>query len=397
MRSLREQLAWYRAEQYLARYNPYGIAVTGTYGRTLTSEAIFSALKAHRHVRKGYVVEHSIDIPEGILGAQGHAEHRSILRMLTQSKMREITQFEPDTSIADVPLLVPGFAPWALSRILPRMLVMTHVGLEHADLFMNKDMVVHEYGAVAGTLAKDAVIVLNADDKELRTLSETMQHPVLSYGIHPKADVRITRAVRADGGKGLFLEIALHGKHQEIFLPNLFAAQHVSAIAAGVAAAHGMGISLQDAIQGLQKVQPPNGTLSRMHTKRGWTILDDSYDTCPEQLESSLKSFSTLACSGRKIAVVGDMDNLSSFAIESHEAAGKQAATSAPIVVFVGDMMRQAQDAVLKSGMKADTHHFTYSTDAATWLPENVREGDMVFVSGGKSMKMGKIIKALTR
>ncbi len=395
MRSFVERIAWYRAEQYLARYMPYGIAVAGTYGRTLAVDAITNAVRSHRHVRSGYRVEHGIDIPEGILGAKGHREHQGIFRMLTTSKMREITHFEPDTIITQIPLFAPSAAPWAVSRMLPQMLVLTHVGLEHLDLFMNKDMVTHEYGILANTLTKDGVVVLNADDEELRQLGGTLHHPVITYGVNSRADVRITRAVRAEGGKGLVLEVSLHGMHQEIFLPNLFAKQHISAVAAAIAVAHGMGISLKDAAQGLRLMKPPQGELSQEEGKNHSVIIDDSYNTCPEQLDSSLKTFSTMSCAGRKMLVLGDMDTLASFAIEKHEETGRHASEVAPITIFVGDMMRHAQNAALQSGAKIDTHHFHTSKEAASWLPEHVREGDMVFVSGGKSMQMRKVVASL--
>lgn len=395
MKSFPERIAWYRAEQYLLRYNPYVIAVAGTYGRTMALDAIRHAIQSHRHVRASVIARHTIDIPEGILGAKGHKEHRGILHMLVQSKMREITQFEPDTIVCDIPLFTPHAAPDALSRILPRMLVLTHVGLERVDLFVNKDMIAHEYLVLANTLQADGVVILNADDKELRGIQENIQRPVITYGVHPSADVRVARATRNEGGKGLFLEVVVHAVHYEVFLPHLFAKQHVSAIAAGIAAAHGMGIPVKDAIQGLGQISPQEGLLSRTQGVHNCLVIDDSNDTCPEQLESSLKTVATLTCSGRKIIVLGDMEGLGSYAIETHEEAGRQASAIAPIIVFVGDHMRRAQEAVLKSGNRIDTHHFWTSADAAKWVSEHVRENDVVFVSGGNHMEMKKIVKAL--
>jgi UDP-N-acetylmuramyl pentapeptide synthase len=89
------------------------------------------------------------------------------------------------------------------------------------------------------------------------------------------------------------------------------------------------------------------------------------------------------------------MDNLASLAISCHEQAGKQVSEIAPMIIFVGDLMRHAQEAVLKSVQKIDTHHFESSSEASTWLFEYIRESDMVFVSGGKSMKMGKVVKKM--
>ncbi|MDA1169002.1 MAG: Mur ligase family protein [bacterium] len=395
MMSLFERIAWYRAEQYLARYKQYGIAVAGSFGREIALDAIFSALKFHRHVRKGYAVEHSIDIPEGILGIKKRGKYRGIMRFLMRSKIQELTQFEPDTIITQLPLIQPGLAPWVASRVLPRMLVFTHTGLERIDLFVSKEMILHEYLALANTLQRDAVVVLNSDDKSLRTIQEKIDRPVITYGIHPKADIRISRAVRSENNMGLFLEVVVHGVHEELFLPNLFAAQHVNAVAAAIAAAHGLGVSVKDAIHGLRTMQPPYGNLSRISGINGSSIIDDSINTCPEQLASSLKSFATLQCTGKKIIVLGDMDNLASLGISCHEDAGKQASEIAPMIIFIGDIMRHAQDAALKSGNNVDTHHFETSTEAAAWLPEYIREGDMVFISGGKSMSMGKIVKQL--
>ena len=310
--------------------------------------------------------------------------------------MRELTQFEPDTIITQLPLVIPPHtAPWALSRLLPRMLVLTNIGLEHIDLFVNKDRIAHEYLVLANSLHGDGLVVANADDEYLRELCEYMHRPVITYGVHPKADVRISRAARAKDATGLFLEIVVHGTHHELFLPHLFAKQHVSAVAAGIAAAHGMGVGMQDAIQGLHTMKPHRSALSHGVGASGVQIIDDSYNTCPEQLESSVKSFATLSCAGKKILVLGDMDLLATFGPEKHEAVAKQAVAIAQLTLFVGPMMRRGQDSALAAGTQNDTHHFVSSEEAAAWLVEHVQKDDLVFVSGGKSMDMGKVVKRL--
>jgi len=368
--------------------------VAGKYGREITSDAIFHALKSHRHVSVSAPMQHSIDIPAGILGIRNHKEHRGILRLLTKSKMRELTQFEPDTLITQLPLITPGFATPIIHKILPRMLVLTHVGLERMDLFITKETIGHEYLSLANTLQQDAVVVLNEDDESLRNIRGQIERPVITYGVHPKADVRIARAERSQKNNGLFLEVIVHGKHEEIFLPKMFAKQHVQAVAGAIAVAHGLGIPVQDAMHGLRALKPMRGILSRVSGMNGSIVVDDSLRTCPEQLQSSLKSFATLTASGRKIIVLGDMDGLGVQAIRSHKEAGIQS-TSANMIIFVGDMMRHAQEAVLQTGQKIDTHHFSTSSEAGAWLPEYIREGDMVFVSGGNSMNMGKVVKQL--
>jgi UDP-N-acetylmuramyl pentapeptide synthase len=395
MMTFRERIAWFRAQQYLARYRPYTIAVTGSYGREIAARAIAYALKSHRHVRNTDSIEHSIDIPGGILGAQSHKEHGGIMQLLTASKMRELRQLEPDTVITQVPLLTPKFAPWALHCLLPRMLVLTHIGREHIDQFGSYDMVLHEYAVLANSLQKDAVVILNCDDPALREIQDMIARPVITYGVNSSADLYMKRAVRQQEGLGM--EVVLHGVHQELFLPYMFARSHVYAVGAGLAAAHGINIQLSEAVESMRLIKTIKGHMSRLHGVRGSTIIDDSIHTVPEQLLASLTSVAKLPHAGRKIVVLGDMEGLGQFTTAQHQEVGTHAAVSAQIAVFVGDAMRQAQDTALKAGTGVDTHHFATSSEAAAWLSDNIREGDIVFVSGGKSMKMQRIVKKLRK
>lgn len=392
MPSFSERVALFRIQQYLAKYRPYVATIAGTYGRTIAAQALYHAISRHRHARIGFGLEteKNIALPAGQAG---------LLKFLVGSKMHEIAEIEPDTIINTVPLEYPGYASYVLSRILPRLLVISHIGFEHVDLFGSKDMIAHEYLAAAHTLAADAVVVVNADDEHVRELQQHINHPVITYGMHPSADVRLLRAKRM---QGIFMEFVLHGVHYEAHLPHLVSRQHVSGVLAGLAGAHAMGVDMHDAIAGVKQLTPPHGSFSITHGIQDSIIIDDTADACPEKLESSLKTFSSMYKDTRKFVVLGDLDNLAQFAMKAHEELGKHAATLpgrqagvAPILIFVGDTMRHAQSAALKTGIKVDTHHFTTSADAAAWLPDHIRKDDIVYVSGGKSSEMAKIIERL--
>ncbi|OGY31027.1 MAG: hypothetical protein A3C02_02255 [Candidatus Andersenbacteria bacterium RIFCSPHIGHO2_02_FULL_45_11] len=377
MPSFSERVALFRIQQYLAKYRPYVVMVAGTYGRTLATQALYHAIARHRHARIGFGIEKKI----------------GLLRTLVGSKMREIAEIEPDTIMGEVPLVRPEYAPNIAGNILPRLLILSHIGAEHIDLFGSKDMVAHEYLAVANTLQADAAVVLNADEEHLLELREHINHPVITYGMHPDADIRLTRAKRM---QGIFAEFIVHNVRYEAHFPHLVSKQHVAGMLAGIAGAHAMGIDIQDAIAGLRNLTPPHGSFSTLPGIKSSRVIDDTADVCPEKLGSSLKSFSLFDPDSRKFIVLGDMDNLSQYAIKSHEELGKQAATVAPILIFVGDMMRHAQAAALKTGTKIDTHHFVTSADAAAWLPDHIRQNDVVYITGGKNMEMAKIVKALS-
>ena len=394
MGSFSEKVLWYKAEQYLGKYRPTLVAVAGTYGRTMAAYAIESATHAHRHVRTVASPSAPIAIAEGVLGERRKGGE-GLLSLLMKQGVKEISEFEPNTIIAEVPLFAPRVAQGVLARLVPRVLVLTHIGSEYLDMFGSQEMIAHEYRALAQSLASDAVVILNSDDAQLNEIRGHIGRPVITYGVHSEADIRATRVTRSEGGRGLFLEIASHGVRYEVFLQHLFAKQHLYGVLAGIATAHGLGVSVQDAIAGIKHMHPPAGSFSLPNGSQGPSIIDDTGGQSPESMESSLKSFTVFPSSGKKIAVLGDIENLASYSIHAHEKIGILAAHSAQIIAFVGDAMRHAQAAALKTGLPIDTHHFIDSTEAAVWLADHSKQGDAIYVGGGKQMNMKKVIQKL--
>lgn len=381
MPTFAERIALFRIQNYLAKYHPYVAASIGTYGRTVACQALYHAIAHARHVRMGFGVEQE--------------KSMGLLKFLTRSKMQELTEIEPDTIMGEVMLERPGHLLYVTSRILPRLVVISHIGLEHVDLFGSKEMIAHEYAAVANTLSRDAVVVLNADDEYVRNLKEHISHPVITYGIHESADLRITRAKRGENTQGIFLEFILHNIHYEVYFPHLLVHQHVAGLMAGLAGAHAIGIDMRQAIAGVQQVQPPHGSFSISSGINSSSVIDDTADGCPEKLESSLKSLTSYKKNARTFIILGDFDNLAHINMRAHEALGTQAASAGNILIFVGDMMRHAQAAALKTGANVDTHHFLASAEAARWLPQHVRTGDIVYIAGGKNSEIEKVVKKL--
>ncbi len=392
MKPIAQHILWYRVDQYLARYRPYTIAVAGTYGRSTAAASILQAIHAHRHVRLAAAGSQPRHIPEGILGVSERAG-MSFLDLLAAGKMKELTEYEPDTIIAQVPLLAPGLARQAISHIVPRMLVLTHSGYEHLDLFGSQDMVMHEYQILTQQLASDAVIVLNVDDVHFRDMLGSLHHNVITYGTHEKADIRARRATRSESGSGIFLELSIDNVAHELYLPYSLAKQHMYGALAGIAVAHAMGVSSKDAIAGVQQVKPPHGIFSRVHGKNDSVVIDDTNNTTFDGILSSLTSLTSMLGAVRKIVVLKDIEGLGARSRELHERIGTAAASAGHILVFVGELMLAAQAAAGRANGEVDTHHFDTVAEVEQWLPAHIKKGDVVYVGGGLQELSGSLRK----
>ncbi|HSX25035.1 MAG TPA: Mur ligase family protein [Candidatus Andersenbacteria bacterium] len=394
MQTFFNRIAWARMQQYISRYSSHRILVSGGYGRTLVANMVFAAIKEHRHVRLGYPVQDEADIPLSMLGVTHEKVHENMISFLIGTKKRELAEKEPDIIITELPILKPDFASDAVKKILPNMVVLHHIGSEHLDLFGTSQNLIHEYEEMLYNLASDTVLVANSDDEHVKTLTSNARVKLISYGRYENANIRLTRAVRGESRDGIFIELLVNKKSYESFLPNLFAKEHVSALLAAVACAHVRGIDISYVLNAVKKMHIPHGALQMIETSRGATILTEHME-CPEQMIESLKTLGSLPHSGRKIAVLGDCEQLGSETISLHEKIGAQAAEIAPYIIFVGDMMRAAQKVVDSQQKNIDTHHFVTSQEAATWINQHIKSSDMIYIAGGKSMDMELIVERL--
>ena len=393
MQTFFDRIAWVRAQQYIAKHQSFRIVVAGTYGRTLVSHMAYHAMREHRHVRLGYPVQDAADIPLSILGTTHEKAHTNMIAFLVGAKKRELYEREPDTIIAELPLLTSGFAPKATKKILPQMLVLHYVGSEHLDVFSTTQNTSHEYEQICLSLPGDARIAINIDSTNAIAAAQHAHAQRITYGRSLAADICLTRAVRGDSATGIFVEITVEGRRYEAFLPNLFAKEHVSSLLAAVACAYMRNINPAHALQAIKHMPLPHGALQKVEA-RGATILTEHVE-CPEQMIESLKTLGSLPSSGRKIAVLGDVDSLGAQTIALHKQIGEQASQVASLIIFVGDAMRSAQRAAIVLEQKADTHHFATAQEAATWIAQHIQHNDMLYIAGGAIMNMERIVERL--
>lgn len=394
MQSLFTRIAWARVQQYVARYKSVRIAVAGSFGRTLVSDMIYSALREHRHVRNGYPVQDESDIPLGMLGAPHEKQHHNMISFLMGVKHKELIEREPDTLITELPILVPGFAPQAVQKILPRFFVLHRVVFEHLDLFEHENNLFHEYEQVLAGLAPDAVILVNADDKHVGALTQSQEQKKVTYGRTQGADVYLAKAVRGEAGKGIYVEIVVKRKHYEAFMPNLFAKEHVTALLSAVACAHALHVDIKSAIHAMKHTPIPHGALQKVEAKNGAVLLTEHVE-CADQAVESLKTLGSLPGTGRKIAVIGDIEHLGAETIAEHERIAVQAGLISPLIIFVGPAMRSARQVVDVQGKSIDTHHFENAEEAGNWIAKHIRANDMLYIAGGVSVNMESIVERL--
>ena len=151
-------------------------------------------------------------------------------------------------------------------------------------------------------------------------------------------------------------------------------------IAAGLEAARGSGMRME-----------------MERSRRGITFVNDAYNANPDSMRSSLDTLSHMDCTGRRVAVLGDMGELGENELEMHREVGASAARSRlDLLVCVGNLAKGIAAGAAASGMDADKIKCFDTVEAAIeFLQRALAEGDLVLVKASRFMGMERIVKEI--
>ena len=118
------------------------------------------------------------------------------------------------------------------------------------------------------------------------------------------------------------------------------------------------------------------------------SLIDESYNSNPEALDSVLEDFSGWTWEGRKLVVLGDMLELGESAAEFHRETGRHlAALEIDLVLTVGNLARHILEGAVEAGMSS---HQVFSAQdsltAAKRLRGLVQDGDLVLVKASRGV-----------
>lgn len=165
------------------------------------------------------------------------------------------------------------------------------------------------------------------------------------------------------------------------------------AIAVGIEA----GIPLSACLHRVQHVQPADGRQKFYQGIHLCTVIDDAYNANPDSMRAALRVVKALETPGKRIAVLGDMGELGSYAVDMHRDVGKFAAhCGIDVLVCVGEHAQFIAEAAQSEGFpRASLHTATCAQQALDLLKPLISAHDVVLVKASHSMHLETIVKGL--
>ena len=276
---------------------------------------------------------------------------------------------------------------------LPSVGVVTNIGKPHSmdtDALRETSLEIAEL-VQALPPAPDGVAILNFDDPRVRALAEKAQAQVFFYGVDPRADLWADR-IESMGLEGVRFRLHFHNEILFVHVP-LLGRQAVHTVLRAAAVGLVEGLTWQEIINGLLSGQSQL-RLVGVDSQNGALILDDSYDASPESNLAALNLLEEMT--GRKIAILGDMDENGVYERQGIQMVGARAAEVCALLVTVGEGGKKIAEAAAQSGMHTwAISSFDDVAGAIDYLQPRLTAGDVALVKGAQRLHLDRIVTAL--
>lgn len=189
--------------------------------------------------------------------------------------------------------------------------VVTAISPEHMEQFGALAAVAEEELSVR---AFSNQLIINLDDVPAEFLTDG---EYVSYGTTSSADYNVL--FRKDG------QLTVSSKrssNKATFSSKLVGRHTQKATAAAVAIGELLGLPIIDPGQALAEVEPMPGRMQLLKGIKGSVIIDDTYNASPQAVKAAL-DYLYGRPEPRKIAVLGNMNEMGDHSVEAHEEIGR--------------------------------------------------------------------------
>lgn len=289
----------------------------------------------------------------------------------------------------------PGELDPLLRIAQPQFGVLTSIGREHLEFFGDLAGVIREEGSLAQALPHDGKLFLNGDTPGADDIVRRSTAPVVLAGFGDQNQWRARHLRLTAAGTIFQVEAPLSGFNREFEVALLGKHQVVNALLA-IALAAELGLTPEEVDRGLRQCQPVKGRL-QLCQMGGVEILDDSYNANADSMRTALDTLRDMPCTGRRVAVLGEMAELGVQSAPAHVEIGRYAALVGIHRLFtVGKMAAVMAEAARGAGL-TEVLEFKEVPEAGDVLRRMIKPGDLVLLKASRACGLERIKAHLTQ
>ncbi|HWB66902.1 MAG TPA: UDP-N-acetylmuramoyl-tripeptide--D-alanyl-D-alanine ligase [Mycobacteriales bacterium] len=353
------------------------VGITGSSGKTSTKDLVAAVLSRHGEtVAPPGSFNNEIGLPLTALRVTEQTRH-----LVLEYSTRGLGHIAYLTGIAQ-----------------PSVAVVLNVGSAHLSELGSREAIATAKGELVEALPGDGLAVLCADDDLVMSMRARTAAPVIRFGRHRDAEVRIEELELDDAAHPSFRLVTPWGD-ADVRL-GLTGAHNAGNAAAAAAVGLHAGLSLDAVVAALAEARPVSA--HRMQVGRrddGLVVIDDAYNANPESMRTGIDALQRLADGrrGRSWAVVGEMRELGPDSGELHREVGRYAAVAGVDVILGvgagGSTIVEGASEQLGGAQRAET--VADVAAAVAMLTAELDADDTVLVKASNALGLWTVAEAL--
>lgn len=358
-------LARYRRMQLSGAF----LAITGSNGKTTAKELLVHIMKGFASVaynEKNY--NNNIGVSQTILSVTG----------------------QPAYVILELGTNHSGEIAVLAELIEPDLSTVTNINASHLEGFGDITGVFREKVSLFERTKQEGAILINIDDPALSPVAERPMRRAYTCAIKLGADFTLS----IEDAKGLAgFEIGLSLRSERVRTSTrLLGVHNLYNILTAVSMAHLCGVPGDTIREKVATFESYPGRFKALVSKRGYTVIDDTYNANPSSMEWAIGTLEQLPCQGQKIAILGDMKELGERNDYYHRELGRfLKKSSLSSMLFFGEAARIAYDEINNGRAKFFDDQEALVAHAAALA----KREDLILVKGSRAMSMNAIVEEL--
>lgn len=359
------------AKWYLDGLGIKKIAVTGSVGKTSTRDMIYFALSEKYNTGKNLKnFNNDIGLPISIF------------------------QFDENTEAAVLEIGMNHFNELSrLTRIIePEIAVITNIGVAHMENLGSRDGIFKAKMEITEALASKAqggTLVYARDEEFLNGERTAGDYNQVSVGTNGHSDYIISD-IDDFGLEGIEFNLEHNEQVYRVKLP-VAGLHNATNAAIAIAVAQLAGVSIEDAIRGLGKVNLTGSRLKKVSGKNV-TVIDDTYNANPDSMKSALRVLEKTKAKGKRVAILGDMYELGDNEAKQHFGVGIFARNcQIDTLISIGELGKNISDGA--NGGELTVKHYDTKEEMIAEMKSLIHSGDVILVKASRGLHLEDIVK----
>lgn len=267
----------------------------------------------------------------------------------------------------------------------PDIAVITNIGLSHIENLKTQENILKAKSEIFNYFDESNCLIINGEDKNLLKIKDKC-FEILRIGYNHEYDVYAFNIILMEDNT----TFSIQDNNQEIIFNIPMAGKHnILNSMLAIAVAKKFKLSFEEMKLGIKNLEATSMRLEVIKRDK-ITIINDCYNASPDSMKSSMDVLSAYK-KGRKIAILGTMNELGDEAVSAHTEVGSYAKDKVDLLIAIGSYKE-----CFRKGYSLDSIlTFEDKKDFIDDLKTIIKENDVILVKASRGMKFEEIVNSL--